>query len=231
MSFIKKKGSLQRRSQSPLKPIYRLDTSTLTLPPVSAWKSTALDWRNRADVAIIIAAAAITVVVSDTVITSGAILAVGSIIRVPTVISIIIFVRRPGVQETPYRRVLLGRLIIILLYQGGVVPFPRHVVIVIFIFQFPVKEELEVLAVGQGLIVLWPGPEVPLLCVPVQRSTGLIGGLGVELWGHLPAGLRFSGGVGGIRGWGGHGKRRVSEMVQLLSAWGRRWMHGASMRD
>jgi hypothetical protein len=34
------------------------------------------------------------------------------------------------------------------------VHFPRHVVIVIFIFQFPVEEELEVLAVGQGLIVL-----------------------------------------------------------------------------
>jgi hypothetical protein len=35
ISFIKK-GSLQRRSRSPLKPIYRLDTSTLTLPPVGA---------------------------------------------------------------------------------------------------------------------------------------------------------------------------------------------------
>jgi hypothetical protein len=33
ISFIKK-GSLQRRSRSPLKPIYRLDTSTLTLPLV-----------------------------------------------------------------------------------------------------------------------------------------------------------------------------------------------------
>jgi hypothetical protein len=36
MSFIKKKGSLQRRSRSPLKTIYRLDTSMLTLPPVGA---------------------------------------------------------------------------------------------------------------------------------------------------------------------------------------------------
>jgi hypothetical protein len=33
-------------------------------------------------------------------------------------------------------------------------PFRGHVVIVIFIFQFPVEEELEVLAVGQGLVVL-----------------------------------------------------------------------------
>jgi hypothetical protein len=33
-------------------------------------------------------------------------------------------------------------------------PFPGHVVIIIFIFQFSVEEELEVLAVGQGLIVL-----------------------------------------------------------------------------
>jgi hypothetical protein len=58
------------------------------------------------------------------------------------------------VQETPYRRVLLGRLVIIFLFRGGVVPFPGHVVVIIFIFQFPIEEELEVLAVGQGLIVL-----------------------------------------------------------------------------
>jgi hypothetical protein len=34
------------------------------------------------------------------------------------------------------------------------VPFPGHIVVIIFIFQFPIKEELEVLAVGQGLVVL-----------------------------------------------------------------------------
>jgi hypothetical protein len=188
-----------------------------------------LDWRNRADVAIIITAVAVAAVVSGTVITSGAIVAVGSIIRVPAVVSIIVFIWLPGTQETPYRRVLLGRLVVVLLFWGGVMPFLGHVII--FIFQFPIEEELEVLTVGQGLIVLWLGSEVPLLCVSVQRSTCLIGGLGVKLWGHLPAGLRFSGGVGGIRGWRGHGKRRVSEMMQLLSAWGRRWVHSASMRD
>jgi hypothetical protein len=110
-------------------------------------------------------------------------------------------------------------------------PFPRHVVVIIFIFQFPIEEELEVLTIGQGLIVLWPGLEVPLLYVPLQRSACLIGGFGVELRGHLPAGLGFNRGVGEIIWWGGHGQRRVSEMVQLLSAWGRRWMHGASMQD
>jgi hypothetical protein len=31
---------------------------------------------------------------------------------------------------------------------------PRHIVDVVFIFQFPIKEELEVLTIGQGLIVL-----------------------------------------------------------------------------
>jgi hypothetical protein len=35
-----------------------------------------------------------------------------------------------------------------------VVPFLEHVIIVIFIFQFPIEEELEVLTVGQGLIIL-----------------------------------------------------------------------------
>jgi hypothetical protein len=34
------------------------------------------------------------------------------------------------------------------------VPFPGHIVVVVFIFQFPVKEELVVLAIGQGLIIL-----------------------------------------------------------------------------
>jgi hypothetical protein len=187
-----------------------------------------LDWRNHANVTIIIVAAAI---VFGTVITGGAIVAIGSIVRVPTVISIIVFIRWPGMQETPCRWVLLGRQIIILLLWGGVVPFPGHVVVIIFIFQFPIKEELEVLAIGQGLTVLGLGPEDPLLCVPVQRSAGLIGSIGVELQGHLPAGLGFSGGVGEIKGWGGHDQRRVSEMVRLLLAWRRRWIHGALMWD
>jgi hypothetical protein len=34
------------------------------------------------------------------------------------------------------------------------VPFPGHIVIIVFIFQFPVKEKLEVLTIGQGLVVL-----------------------------------------------------------------------------
>jgi hypothetical protein len=87
---------------------------------------------------------------TGTVITGGAIVAFGSIVRVPAVI----FVRQPGAQETPCRWVLLGRLIIILLFRGGVMPFPGHVIVIIFTFQFPVEEELEVLAIGQGLIIL-----------------------------------------------------------------------------
>jgi hypothetical protein len=123
----------------------------------------ALDWRNRVDVAIIIATVAVAAIISDTVITGGAIVAVGSVIGVPAVV----FVRRAGAQETPYRWVLLGQLVVILLFWGGVVPFPGHVIVVMFIFQVPIEEELEVLAVGQGLIVLWPGTEVPVLGVPV----------------------------------------------------------------
>jgi hypothetical protein len=34
------------------------------------------------------------------------------------------------------------------------VPFLGHIIVIVFIFQFPIEEELEVLAVGQGLIVL-----------------------------------------------------------------------------
>jgi hypothetical protein len=32
--------------------------------------------------------------------------------------------------------------------------FPGHIAVIIFIFQFPIEEELEVLAVDQGLVVL-----------------------------------------------------------------------------
>jgi hypothetical protein len=112
-----------------------------------------LDWRNHATVAIIIATAVVAAIVSGTVITGGAIIAVGSIVGVPTVVSVVVFIRRPSAQETPCHRVLFGRLII-LLFRGGVVPFLGHDVVVIFIFQFPIKEELEVLAIGQGLVVL-----------------------------------------------------------------------------
>jgi hypothetical protein len=34
------------------------------------------------------------------------------------------------------------------------VPFPGHIIVIVFIFQFLIKEELEVLTIGQGLIVL-----------------------------------------------------------------------------
>jgi hypothetical protein len=33
------------------------------------------------------------------------------------------------------------------------VPFLGHIVVVVFIFQFPAMEELEVLTIGQGLII------------------------------------------------------------------------------
>jgi hypothetical protein len=112
-----------------------------------------LDWRNCADITIIIAAAAITAIVSGTVITSGAIITVGSVVGVPTVIFVVVFIRRPGAQKTPYHRVLLCRLVVLLLFRG-VMPFLGHVIVVIFIFLFPIEEELEVLTIGQGLIVL-----------------------------------------------------------------------------
>jgi hypothetical protein len=134
-----------------------------------------LDCRNRADITIVITVAVVAAIVSGIITTGGAIITVGSVVGVPAVVSVVVFVRWPSGQETPCRRVLVGRLVII------------------FMFQFLIGEELGVLAVGQGLIVLWPGPEVPLLCDPVQRSASLIGGLGVELRGHLPAGLGFSG--------------------------------------
>jgi hypothetical protein len=51
--------------------------------------------------------------------------------RVPAIISVIIFIRLPGAQETPYCRVLLNRLIVFLLLQGGVVPIPKLIVVVL----------------------------------------------------------------------------------------------------
>jgi hypothetical protein len=69
---------------------------------------------------------------------------------------IIIFVvfRRLATQEASCYQVFLGRCVIDFFLRGGEVPLPGHVVIAIFIFQFVVEEELEVLAIGQGFIIL-----------------------------------------------------------------------------
>jgi hypothetical protein len=167
---------------------------------------------------------------SSAIVTRGAVITIDSVVGVPAVVSVIIFIGWPGMQETPCHRVLLSRLIVFLLFWGWVVPIPRLIIVVVLVFQFPVEKELEILAIGQGLIILWPRPEVPLLCILVQRSAVLMSGPRVELQGHLPATLRCSGRIKGVGGWGGHGKRKEGEMMQLLSVWGRRWMHDVSMQ-
>jgi hypothetical protein len=93
-----------------------------------------LDWRNRADITIIIIAAAVTAVISSTIIAGGAIITVNSVFGVLTIVSIIVFIGRPSAQETSCRRVFLDRLIVVLLFRGGVVIFLGHIVIVVFIF-------------------------------------------------------------------------------------------------
>jgi hypothetical protein len=108
----------------------------------------ALDWRNCTDITIIITAAAVATVVSGTIVASGAIITVDSVVGVPAIVYIVVFIGRPGTQETFCHWAFLDRLVVVLLFQGGVVPFPGHIVIVVFIFQFPVEEELEVLTVG-----------------------------------------------------------------------------------
>jgi hypothetical protein len=113
-----------------------------------------LDWRDRADITIVITAAAVAVVVFGTIVAGGAIVAIDFVVGVPAVVLIIVFIEQLGAQETSCHRVFLGRFIVVLLFRGGVVPFLGHIVVIVFIFQFPVEEEPEVLAVGQGLIVL-----------------------------------------------------------------------------
>jgi hypothetical protein len=102
ISFIRK--ALQRKSRSPLKSIYWLGTSTL--PPVGAYEPTTLDRRTCADITV--DAAPVTAIISSTIVTGGAIITIGSVIGVPIVVSVVIFVGRPGTQETPYCRVLLS---------------------------------------------------------------------------------------------------------------------------
>jgi hypothetical protein len=106
-----------------------------------------LDWRDRADITIVITAVVVGAVISSTIIAGGAIVAVDS------VVSIVVFIGRLGAQETSYRQVFLGQPVVLLLFRG-VVPFSGHIIVIVFIFQFPIKEELEVLTIGQGLIVL-----------------------------------------------------------------------------
>jgi hypothetical protein len=113
-----------------------------------------LDWRDRTDITIVITAITVAAVVSGTIVAGGAIVAIDSVVRVPAIVSIVVFIGWLGAQETSCRQVFLSWLVVILLSWGGVVPFPRHIIIFFFIFQFPVEEELEVLIVGQGLVVL-----------------------------------------------------------------------------
>jgi hypothetical protein len=108
-----------------------------------------LDRRTCTNIAI--TAAPIAAIISSAVITGGAVITIGSVVGVPVVVSIVVFIGRPGAQETPCCQVLLSRLIVFLLRGGGVVPIPRLIVLV---FKFPVEKELEILAIGQGLIVL-----------------------------------------------------------------------------
>jgi hypothetical protein len=107
-----------------------------------------LDRRTCADIAI--TAAPIAAIISSAVITGGAVITIGSVVGVP----IVVFIGRPGAQETPCCQVLLSRLIVFLLRGGGVVPIPRLIVVIVLVFKFPVEKELEILAIGQGLIVL-----------------------------------------------------------------------------
>jgi hypothetical protein len=88
------------------------------------------EWRNHTNITIIITTATVATVVSDTIVAGGAIVAVDSVVRVPAVISI----GQPGVQETSCRLVFLGRLIVIVLFRGGVMPFLGHIVVIVFVF-------------------------------------------------------------------------------------------------
>jgi hypothetical protein len=73
-----------------------------------------LDRRTCADIAI--AAAPVAAIISSAIVTRRAVITIGSIIEVPTVVSIIVFIGRPGTQETPCRRGLLSRLVVFLLF-------------------------------------------------------------------------------------------------------------------
>jgi hypothetical protein len=91
----------------------------------------ALDRRTCADITV--TAAPVAAIISSAVVTGGAIITIGSVVEVPTVISVVVFIGWPGTQETPYRRVLLSRLVVFLLFWG-VVPIPRLIVVIVLVF-------------------------------------------------------------------------------------------------
>jgi hypothetical protein len=57
-------------------------------------------------------------IISSAIVTGGAVIIIGFVVGVPTVISVVIFIGRPGAQETPCHRFLLSRLIVFLLFRG-----------------------------------------------------------------------------------------------------------------
>ena len=84
-----------------------------------------------------------------------------------------------------------------LLFRGGIGSIPREAVVAV-VLRLLLEQELEVLAISLGLVVLGDNPEVELLCIPVQRGERLVRCRRVVLRRRLPAlGDRVEGGDGG----------------------------------
>ena len=99
----------------------------------------------------------------------------------------------------PCRRFVAGRRADLF---GGVGSFPGEGVIFAAL-QLLLEQELEVLlSLSRGFVLLRGGPEVELLCVPVQRIQRLIG----CCW--VPFGGRLSTLWNGVDGGGGERRRR-----------------------
>ena len=110
-----------------------------------------------------------------------------------------------------------------ILFRGGI-DSGRRGVFLVAALRFLLEQEPEVFSHGLGLVLLGDGPEVELLCIPVQRSQRFIRCSWVPLRRRLPT---LRNGVDGRSREGGRrrrrGRRGISEGVGVG---GRRDRHG-----
>ena len=104
--------------------------------------------------------------------------ATGLVVAAPAVAAVafffaVLFGRPEELEGVSDRRVIADGEGADLLFRGGIGSIPREAVVAV-VLRLLLEQELEVLAISLGLVVLGDDPEVELLCIPVQRGERLV---------------------------------------------------------
>lgn len=101
---------------------------------------------------------------------------------------VVVIIKEPNKEGLLRHQVILGGRIAFLALRG-LIGFVLGEEIVVALLPVHTEEDIKVLTIVDGGLVLELHREVPLLCIPVQRSDSLIGSHGVPLRHQLPIGV------------------------------------------